>query len=48
MHDFHENESVKPFDGTPFEQTTTMRWEGEVVPPTSDAEARPWRLFALI
>ena len=48
MHDYHDNEPVKPFDGTPFEQSSTMRWEGEVVPPGCDAEARPWRLFALV
>ena len=45
MHDYNENAPIKPFDGTPFEQTTTLRWEGEVVPPGSDVEPRGWRLF---
>ena len=48
MHDYHENAPIAPFDGTPFEQSTTMRWEGEVVPPESDAEGSGWRLFALV
>ena len=49
MHDFHENSPIKPFDGTPFEQTGTLRWEGEVVPTgNKEAVARPWRLFALV
>ena len=48
MHDYHENEPVKPFDGSPFEQNTVMRWEGEVVPPGSSAEARNWKLYGLV
>ena len=55
MHDYNDNAPIKPFDGTPFEQTSTMRWEGEVVPPARAGadpdeivEPRPWKLFALV
>lgn len=48
MHDYNDNELVPPFDGSPFEQRTVMRWEGEVVPPGSDVEARNWRLYGLV
>jgi len=48
MHDYHTNAPIAPFDGTPFEQTSTMRWEGEVAPPDSDAEVSSWRLIGLV
>ena len=48
MHDYTDNAPIKPFDGTPFEQNATLRWEGEIVPPGNDAEARNWKLFALV
>ena len=47
MHDYNDNEPVKPFDGSPFEQTSCWRWEGEVAPPDSDVDTR-WRLFGLV
>lgn len=46
MHDYNENAPIKPFDGSPFEQTSVMRWEGEVA--KGDTETRPWRLFAVV
>ena len=48
MQDYNDNAPVKPFDGTPFEQTSTFRFEGEVAPPDSGVEPRAWRLYGLV